>query len=401
MALDTQALVTAAAAQLVEAVRSVRAEHPGETIYGAMFHEFYGDGTVIYWPMVTVGTEESLAEVVASYTEQYGAEDHGTELHGTEPGLADSLRWSGPDLAHSFEPSPELQALADGVQVSAGSGAKWEGHYERWLRCFPKAAKLARKELVAEGIVPKSFVAVAADEAGELIPLSLTKSQLVENFPEYDEAEQERRRLAALPITERVAELLPEAVTPRYQGPLIGEHEGLLVACGEAALPALVSVVRHEALARGDVVAARLLAEINIDTPEVIEALEGLMLRRKAQGNSRAWAASALARLGRSDLILRRVAELPVDVVTRGIADPLSSFRDRGAHRPLDYAPLEQVLHEHPELEPAFEEELRPGVGYCALLPGEIPTAKAALDSRWPVVRVHAAAVLEDAGVKI
>ncbi|GAA1320355.1 DUF4303 domain-containing protein [Leucobacter albus] len=395
MAMDTQALVTAAAAQLVDAVRSVREEHPGETIYGAVFHEFYGDGTVIYWPMVTVGTEETLAEVVASHTDQ----------HGAEPGLAESLRWSGPDLAHSFDlvhsfdPSPELQALADGVQAAAGSGAKWERQYERWLRCFPKAAKLARKELVAEGIVPKAFVAVAADEAGELIPLSLTKAQLVANFPEYDAAEQERRRLAALPVAERIAELLPEAVAPRYQGPLIGEHEALLAACGEAALPALVSVVRHETLARGDVVAARLLAEINIDTPEVVVALEGLMLRRKARGNSRAWAASALARLGRSDLILERVAELPVDVVTRGIADPLSSFRDRGAHRPLDYAPLEQVLRDHPELESAFEEELRPGSGYCALAPGEIPTAKAALDSRWQVVRVHAAAVLEDVGV--
>lgn len=390
MAIDTQTLVTTAAAQLIDAVRSVRKEYPGETIYGAMFHEFYGDGTVIYWPMVTVGTEETLAEVVADYTARSGPEE----------GLADSLRWSGPDLTHGFEPASVLQELADTVQASAGAGsAQWERQYDRWLRCFPKAAKLAMKQLVAEGIVSKSFVAIATDEAGELIPLSLTKAQLVAHFPEYDEAERERRRLAALPVEERVAELLPEAVAPRYQGPLIGEHEGLLVGCGAAAVPALVSVVRHETLARGDVVAARLLAEINIDTPDVIDALDGLMLAKKAQLNSRAWAAGALARLGRSDLILTRIAELPSDVVVRGIADPFSSFRDRGAHRALDYEPLEHALAARPELEPAFAEELRPGSGYCALAPDETPTARAALASRWEVVRVHARAVLEDAGV--
>ena len=390
MAIDTQALVAAAAAQLIDAVRSVRKDYPGETIYGAMFHGFYGDGTVMYWPMVTVGTEETLAEVVAEYTAQ----------SGPEAGLAESLRWSGPDLSHGFEPVPAHQALADEVQASAGAGAsQWERQYNRWLRCFPKAAKQATKQLIAEGIVAKSFVAVAADEAGELIPLSLTKRQLVAHFPEYDDAERERRRLAALPDAQRVAELLPEAVAPRYQGPLIGEHESLLVACGAAAIPALVSVVRHETLARGDVVAARLLAEINIATPEVIDALDGLMRAKKAQQNSRAWAASALARLGRSDLILTRIAELPTDIVARGLADPLSSFRDRGAHRALDYAPVERALAERPELEPAFAEELRPGSGYCALSQDEIPTARAALASRWEVVRVHARAVLEDAGV--
>ena len=390
MAFDTKVVVAAAAAQLVEAVRSVHEQHPTEAIYGAMFHESYGDGTVIYWPMVTVGTEETLAAVVADYTAQSGAEE----------GLSESLRWSGPDLTHGFDPNPELQALADGVQASAGAGsAQWENQYDRWLRCFPKAAKQAMKQLVAEGTMSKSFVAVAADEAGELIPLSLTKSQLVAHFPEYDDAERERRRLASLPVEERVAELLTEAVAPRYQGPLIGEHEGLLVDCGAAAISALASVVRHETLARGDVVAARLLAEINVDTPEVIEALDWLMRSKNAQQNSRAWAASALARLGRSDLILTHVSELPVDVAVRGLADPLSSFRDRGAHRPLDYAPIERALERHPDLEAAFGEELRPGSGYCALAPDEIPTARAALVSRWEIVRTHARAVLEDAGV--
>lgn len=386
--MDGKAIEAAAAAQLVRAVRTVRERHPDQTVYGAMFHEFYGDGSMIAWPMVTVGTEESLAEVVAEYASRRGESDD----------LVESLRWSGPDLEHGFDPDDEDQALADALQSEAGPGfEKWERAYERFLRCFPRAAKAARKQLLADGIVTKDFIAIAADEGGELVPLSLTKAQVLAHFPEYDLAEQERRRLAALPVDERVAELLSEAVAPRYQGPLIGEHEQLLVACGAAAVPALVRVIRGEALGHGDVTAARLLAEINVDDADAVHALDELMRRKKRPVNSRAWAASALARLGRSDLILARVADLPVEVVTRGIGDPLRSFRDRGAHRPLDYAPLEQVLREHPALEPAFEKELAPGTGYCALTVDEIPTAEAALDSPWSIVRTHARHVLEAA----
>ncbi len=381
----------AAAGQIVSAVRAVREEHPDESVYGAMFHEFYGDGSVIYWPMVTVGTEESLAEVVTGYAARHGQEDD----------LESSLRWSGPDLAHGNDPGDSEQALADSVHAagsSTGEFTDWERAYDRFLRCFPKAAQLARKQLIAEKLVGKEFIAIAEDEAGELVPLSLTKAQLLEHFPQYDAAERERRRLAALPVERRVLELLPEAVAPRYQGPLVGEHEGLLVSCGAAALSALVGVVRGEEYPQGGVAAARMLAEINISTLEVVDALDGLMRREDADINARAWAASALARLDRSDLIIARVPELPVEVVTRGMSDPFGAFRDRGAHRPLDYAPLDALLRQHPLLESAFEKELKPGSGYCVLATNEIPTAKAALDSPWGVIRTHARIVLENAG---
>lgn len=381
----------AATGQIVSAVRAVREGHPDESVYGAMFHEFYGDGSVIYWPMVTVGTEESLAVVVAAYAARDSEEE----------GLEASLRWSGPDLTHGFDPGGSEQALADSVQAAASSDGEfdcWERVYDRFIRCFPKAAKRARKQLVAEKLVGEEFIAIAEDEAGELVPLSLTKAQVLKHFPQYDAAEQERRRLAALPVEQRVRELLPEAVAPRYQGPLVGEHEGLIVDCGAAAVSALAKVVRGEEFPEGGVTAARLLAEINISSSEVVDALDGLMRREDADMNARSWAASALARLDRSDLILTRVPELPVEVVTRGISDPFSGFRDRGAHRPLNYAPLDEVLREHPSLEEAFDKELRPGVGYYVLAADEIPTAKAVLDSPWTVIRNHARIVLKDAG---
>lgn len=391
--IDWSAIESAATEQIISAVRAVRERHPDESIYGAMFHEFYGDGSVIYWPMVTVGTEESLAQAAAEYGAGEGGEDS----------LKSSLRWSGPDLVHGFDPLNSEQALADGVHAAASSSGefeKWERLYVRFMRCFPKAAKLARKQLVAENLVGKQFIAIAEDEAGELVPLSLTTAQLLRNFPQYDVAEQERRRLAALPVEQRVLELLPSAFAARHEGPLAGEYEGLMVECGAAALPALARVSRGEEYLGGGVAAARMLAEINISTPEVVEALDGLMRREDADINARSWAASALARMDCSELILARAAELPAEVVTRGISGPFRGFRDRGAHRPLDYGPLDAVLRAHPHLESRFEKELKPGVGYCALNPDEVPAARAALDSSWNVIRTHARIVLENAGVR-
>ncbi len=180
MTTQWKAVERAAADQMVAAVRVVREQHPGEKIYGAMFHEFYGDGSVMYWPMVTVGTEESLRAVIQKYPE-----DDLDEFLG-------SLRWSGADLPHGFDPSDDVQAIADAVHTAASPSGLFEERvhaYNRFLRCFPHAAKAARKTLIAAGDVEKDFVAIAADESGELIPLSLTKSQLRRHFPEYEVAE--------------------------------------------------------------------------------------------------------------------------------------------------------------------------------------------------------------------
>lgn len=75
----------------------------------------------------------------------------------------------------------------------------WEKTYDHFLRRFPKAAKKARQQLIREGVVDKNFIIIAEDDAGELVPLSLTRAQLLRHFPQYDADEKERRRLTALP----------------------------------------------------------------------------------------------------------------------------------------------------------------------------------------------------------
>ncbi|MDU4252385.1 DUF4303 domain-containing protein [Pseudomonas sp.] len=384
---DWKALEDAAVDHLVSAVRRIRQTHPHETVYGAMFHEFYGDGSVLYWPMVTVGTQEVLAQVAADYGDD-----------------GEDLRWSGPDLSqyaedHGFEPGEEQDRwatqCAEFAQATAkGSFSAWEEVYERFLHCFPRAARRARAQLLREGLVERRFIAVATDEAGDLVPLSLTRAQLLRHFPMYDEAERERTRIAALPLAEQVAEVVPQAVRAAAPGPLLGEYDALVRALGEVAVPALLDVVAGRSAGEGWQ-ASMLLAEINHSTPEVISTLATTLCNAAANESERAWAASALARLDRMDLIAAHLGTLPTEVAARGLSAPYRSFRDRGRHRPLDYRPLEAVLAQHPDIAPAVAEALAPGCGFCTLEADEVAAAQQGLASKWSFIREHARAVLE------
>lgn len=385
---DWKALEDAAVDHVVSAVRRIRETCPDEAIYGAMFHEFYGDCSVLYWPMLTVGTEQALARMAADYGDD-----------------GEDLRWSGPDLSqyaedHGFEPGEAQDQWATQCgefahATAEGSFSAWEVVYERFLHCFPRAAKRARAQLLKDGLVDKHFIAVATDEAGDLIPLSLTRAQLLRHFPMYDEAERERARIAALPLAEQVAELVPHAVRAAPAGPLLGEYDALVRALGEVAVPVLLDVVAGRSA--GDVwQACRLLAEINHSTPDVISALETTMGNAAGNESERAWAASALARLDRMDLIAAHLSELPADVAARGLTAPYRSFRDRGKHRPLDYRPLEAVLAQYPHIEPAVAEALAPGCGFCTLDASEVAAAREGLTSKWAFIREHARDVLEE-----
>lgn len=385
---DWKALEDVAVGQVVNAVRNIRQTCPDETVYGAMFHEFYGDGSVLYWPMVTVGTEEVLARV---------ATDYGDE--------SEDLRWSGPDLSqyaddHGFEPGDEqdqwaTQCAEFAQDTAKGSFSAWEAVYERFLHCFPRAAKRARAQLLKEGLVDKHFIVVATDEAGELVPLSLTRAQLLRHFPMYDEAERDRARIAALPLTERIAEVVSQAVRAAPPGPLLGEYDALARVLGEAAVPALLDVVAGRSAGEAWQ-ASMLLAEINHSSPDVISTLEATLCNAAASESERAWAASALARLERMDLIAAHLSELPSEVAARGLSAPYRSFRDRGKHRPLDYRPLEAVLAQYPDMAPAVAEALAPGCGFCTLEADEVVAAQQGLTSKWAFIREHARDVLEE-----
>jgi len=77
---------------IVDAVHSIRRQHPRQTASAAIFHNFYCDNTCLYFPSLSVGTEELLARVVEKYQSEYCSAESRARLE-------QSLRWSGADLA--------------------------------------------------------------------------------------------------------------------------------------------------------------------------------------------------------------------------------------------------------------------------------------------------------------
>ncbi|MFD1811043.1 DUF4303 domain-containing protein [Rhodococcus gannanensis] len=367
--------------RIVEFVRQVRAEHPSDRIYGAAVHEFYAEhGGVIYWPMIGVASEESLASVT---TERFDAE---------------ALRWSPADWPWQLDPNDADDALAEAITAAATAGddAAWERAHRRFERDVVRACTRARRTLIADDVVGREFVAVAMDEAWELVPLCLSKAQVRKHFPELDEEQQAIDRISALDRDEQVAELIGIIEAPVSPPPGSERATEWLREVGAAAAPA---VRAHLTTAREKWRWAKLLGELGDSSPDVITALAAVVGNRRLGEADRAWAAAALARLDRMDLLVPLLDRLPREVAVRGLSAPYTSFRDLGVPTPLDYRPLDAALTAAPDLHEPVCERLSPGSGFCEIRPDEIASVLDGLDSRWAAVRRHALFVLADANL--
>ncbi|GAB2495407.1 DUF4303 domain-containing protein [Nocardiopsis aegyptia] len=375
--------------QIVGLVRRVREEHPRDRLYGAAVHMFYAEeGGTISWTLVSVASEEWLAETKC---------ETGTGTSG-----ADWLRWSPADWPWQVDPGEAEDEWARrlAAHATADGGRRWDEVHDRYLRTVVAVCRSARHRLVTEGVVDPNFVVVAMDEAWELVPLSLTPDEVVRHFPELAAEEREAERLGAIAPERRAHELIAIVESP-VPGPLSAERatDVLRALSGPTTLAA---VLDHLPGAREKWRWAKLLAEIApAATPgapqAVIAALEPVMTDTSLPEPDRAWAAAALARLDRMDLVAARLDRLPEGVAVRGLTAPYTSFRDHGAHGGLDYEPLEQALADRPEWHDAVLRRLSPGSGFCAIGPEEVETALAGLGSTLPVVRRHAVHVLADA----
>ena len=370
MDVDWRGLETAVRDQITRFVRRMRAEHPGDHVYGAAVHEFYAEsGGVIMWPVVGVASEESV-------------------------GADRDLRWSPADWPWQRDPGDVEDEWAERLTTAAVDG-DWDAVHNRYLATVVTACAAARHDLMRDGVVDEDFLVVAMDEAWELVPRALTDEQLRRHFPELDAERRELDRLAALPAVERAAELI--ALAESHRG-VVGREKALalLREIGPAVVPL---VVERLATSRERWQWAMLLAELGDAGQEVIAALEPVLANRKLPEPDRAWAAAALARLGRMDLVTARLVTLPEEVGTRGLTGPYMSFRDHGVHGPLDYTPLADALTRHPDWQPAVLRRFAPGGAFCVLDPDEVPAALAGLTSPHAAIRRHAVIVLS--GVRL
>ena len=179
---DWQSIENLAYQIIVDAVHHIHRQHPHETVYAAIFHNFYCDNAYLYFPSLSVGTEELLARVVEKYQNEYGSTESRAELER-------SLRWSGADLAEYLFDGGAAgnaagNAAAQSVQAAVRQEADWDDLYNRFRQCFPRACRRATEDLLRAKLVAPDFVAVACDEDEELIAPSLTPEQLQRHFPE-------------------------------------------------------------------------------------------------------------------------------------------------------------------------------------------------------------------------
>lgn len=369
MAFDWDAFETDLSLAAAKAVRELVEAADGETPYAVAFSEFYAETTgVIYLPNLALATEESVDDP--------------------------DCRFSPPDWEHQHYEWAETDAQWGERLSAAVTGlprAQWEQGWARFAEAMLTIAARTRTALVADGTLPADAVVYLDDEDADLLVRSLTADELRRHFPEYLAAAEAERNLLAMPIEQRVAALAATAGLAPGPANELGRQRAieLLLDTGAAAVPAAVAALGHPETAW---VGAKLLADLNLATPEALEALWAALPLR---GNAHDWVATALGRLGAGLAVLAR-DDLPAGSRSAAVAAPYRSFRDHGrGHPPLDYTLLAAGLAD-PAVATIVASDLKPGQGYCTLDAADLPGVRPGLEHPEPVIRRHAVIVLSD-----
>ncbi|WKG05832.1 DUF4303 domain-containing protein [Mycolicibacterium sp. HK-90] len=369
MEFDWDAFETELTSAAADAVRTLVASAPSETPYAVAFSEFYAETTgVIYLPNLALATEESVEDP--------------------------DCRFSPPDWEHQHYEWGDTESQW-GERLSAAvtglSRTQWEQEWDRFAQAMLNIVAGTRTALVADGTLPADVVVYLDDEAGDLLVRSVTPEELLRHFPEYAASADAERAVLAMPLPQRVAALAAAAgFTPGPPSDLGQERAaGLLVGLGEAAAPVgIAALARRDTAWKG----AKLLADLNLATPDVLAALWAAV---PLKGNGHDWVAAALGRLGAGAEVLAR-RDLPPATRTAAVTAPYTSFRDHGrGHAPLSYDLLAAGLADA-SIADLVADELKPGRGYCTLDVADLPGARPGLDDAEPVIRRHAVVVIGD-----
>ncbi|MCV7364048.1 DUF4303 domain-containing protein [Mycolicibacterium neworleansense] len=369
MALEWDAFETELTVAAANAVRAMVEAAGSETPYAVAFSEFYAETTgVIYLPNLALATEESVEDPDCRFSPP------DWEYQDYEWGETDS-RW-GERLSTAVTGLPR---------------ARWEQEWGRFAQAMLNIAAGIRTLLVADGTLPGDAVVYLDDEDADLLVRSLTADELRRHFPDYLAAAEAERDVLAMPVQERVGALAAAAGLTAGPDNGLGRERAtqLLLDTGAAAVPAGLAALGHRETAWAG---AKLLADLNIATPEVLDALWAALPLR---GNAHDWVATALGRLGAGLDVLAR-HDLPAASRSAAVAAPYRSFRDHGrGHPPLDYTLLAAGLAD-PAVAAIVGEDLKPGRGYCTLDAADLPGVRPGLEHAEPLIRRHAVIVLSD-----
>ncbi|HCT79672.1 MAG TPA: hypothetical protein DGT23_24525 [Micromonosporaceae bacterium] len=346
---------------LVDQVREMIADFPGLEFHAAALGQLYyeTDG-VITLPGLAFNTDGVLSELPGDWE-------------------FEAIDWPPDGRGREIERMLQDEACRSTVQ-------HWHETFERFLAMLIRACGNAREQL--DGFLV--FIYDDDDPNYEFLLRScLTESELAQHFPEIGQAEAERERVAALPPHEQVSFYV--SVLDDFEHPLGSEEaQKALRDLGSAAIPALIPLITRK---DDGFRAAKLLADIGIADDAAIDALSAALT--KTRGPDQNWVAAALSRLGRLDLVLARVGDVPPEVVVAAVKAPYTAFRDHAVSpRPLDYEPLESFLSGYPEMALLLEKELAPGSSYCEITKPEVDEAIRGLSSPHALVRQHAVCVL-------
>ncbi|OBG87657.1 hypothetical protein A5699_18635 [Mycobacterium sp. E802] len=369
VAFDWDAFETDLTLAAADAVRTLIASAPSETPYAVAFSEFYAETTgVIYLPNLALATEESVDDP--------------------------DCRFSPPDWQYQDDEWDKSDPPWGDRLCAAVTGlprAQWEQEWDRFAQAMMTVAAGTRRALVAEGTLPESAVVYLDDEAGDLLVRSVTPEELRRHFPEYAAAAEAERAVLAMPVPRRIEALAVAAgLIPGPPSELGAERAAeLLIASGDAAVPVgIAALARRDTAWRG----AKLLADLNLPTPDVLKALWAVV---PLKGNGHDWAAAALGRLGAGRQVLAR-SDLPPATRAAAVTAPFTSFRDHGrGSAPLDYELLAAGLADG-SIAGLVADGLKPGRGYCTLTVADLAGVRPGLDHVEPVIRRHAVAVISD-----
>jgi len=376
--MDWKKLEAHLTARACATLETLLASEPG-TLYGAVFFGSYREAeAAIDLPSLAANTMAALDE------------DH---PHRDEDGFW-GVKWSPVDWRWTWEPDEygdeTLAVLGTALQdyANRGTPAQWDAAEKRFVATVARAAQAVRKHFAKHPRVDKHFVVFFHDEDGgaELARTCMSTSLFLHHFPEQDEDEQTRRRLATLPESEQAAYYVTRL--GKYEGIDTEEAEAWLVKHGHSALPHLIARLTE---GRNAWQVAMILGLAGIPDPAAITAL-----RQTAQSDDPStwgWAARALGYLGDIDWLLTQSPAIAV----AGCCASLSGFRDRGAQPAvLDYTPVERLLARLPACAPQAEEALEPGSSFCAIRGSDVPEAVRGLQSPHVAIRRHAGCVLNE-----